>query len=82
MYLVKKIYYADGLELRNGEKIIQHIENYEQEYHEDIRKVINEKGLVRVTCDRCGDAVNKKFIFQPKRTVKCKTLNAQKHAIV
>ena len=55
---------------------------YCREYVEDNKKVINEKGLVKVTCDLCGSVVSKNFMLQHKRTIKCKTLNEKKNEII
>ena len=55
---------------------------YEKEYYEDNRKVINEKGLVKVTCDLCGSVVSKNFMAAHKRTIKCKTLHEKKNEII
>ena len=64
------------------EEYLEYRKQYDKEYYEDNRKVINEKGLVKVTCDLCGSVVCKKFIAQHKTTIKCKTLNEKKNEII
>ena len=61
---------------------LEYRKQYEKEYYEDNRKVINEKGLIKVTCDLCGSSVSKNFMLQHKRTIKCKTLNEKKNEII
>ena len=61
------------------EENLEYRKKYEKEYYEDNRKVINEKGLVKVTCDLCGSVVAKNFMPVHKRTIKCKTLNEKKN---
>ena len=83
IYLVKKTYYVtvEGLQTWREEHLEQR-KDYEKEYYEDNRKVINEKGLIKVTCDLCGSSVSKIFMLQHKRTIKCKTLNEKKNEII
>lgn len=54
----------------------QEKKDYQVAYREVNRKIINEKANEKITCDNCGDIVQRANLARHKKTKKCRNFNS------